>query len=99
MRFETVLWETIDARLRAAAQVTLATVNLLLVIQSQPACRVQDIAMALEITVGGTSQAALAGADADRGSHTWGAYLAQRGAAPSGVAPRDIRTVRGRAAG
>lgn len=57
IRFETVLWNEVDARLQRDAAVTLGSLNLMLVIEATPACRVQDIAKALAITVGGTSQA------------------------------------------
>jgi len=57
VRFETVLWARLDARLREECGVGAAGFNVLLVIDSTPQCRVFDIATALEITVGGTSQA------------------------------------------
>jgi DNA-binding MarR family transcriptional regulator len=57
VRFETVLWNRLDARLRAECQVTLGSFNVMLVVDRTPQCRVQDIASALVITVGGTSQA------------------------------------------
>ena len=57
VRFETVLWAALDQRLRRECDVSLASVNVLLVIDSVPLCRVQDIASALAITVGGVSQA------------------------------------------
>jgi DNA-binding MarR family transcriptional regulator len=57
VRFETELWNRIDARLRQECQVTLGAVNVLLVIDRTPSCRVQDVAAALSITVGGASQA------------------------------------------
>ena len=57
VRFETVLWNRLDARLRAECQVTLGSFNVMLVVERTPQCRVQDIASALAITVGGTSQA------------------------------------------
>ena len=57
VRFETVLWADIDARLRRDCQVGLGSLNVLLVIERTPQCRVQDIATALVVTVGGVSQA------------------------------------------
>ena len=57
VRFETVLWGAIDQRLRAECEVSLGSLNVLMVIDSVPRCRVYDIAAALAITVGGTSQA------------------------------------------
>ena len=57
IRFETMLWNEVDARLLRDAHASLGNVNLLLVIEATPTCRVQDIAKALAITVGGTSQA------------------------------------------
>lgn len=57
VRFETVLWNDIDARLRGECDVPLGSLNLMMVIDATPQCRVYDIAAALELTVGGTSQA------------------------------------------
>src|ERR1035437_55568 len=57
VRFETILWNTVDARLTKDAGVSLSSVNLMMVIDATPSCRVIDIANALAITVGGTSQA------------------------------------------
>lgn len=57
VRFETELWNGIDARLRADCDVALGSLNVMLVIERIAACRVQDIAVALCITVGGASQA------------------------------------------
>jgi DNA-binding MarR family transcriptional regulator len=57
VRFETVLWGEIDARLRRECGVPLGSLNVMMVIDSTPGCRVYDIAQALAITVGGTSQA------------------------------------------
>jgi DNA-binding MarR family transcriptional regulator len=57
VRFETVLWNTIDERLQAGCGLTLSSLNLMLVIDGTPECRVLDIAESLAITVGGTSQA------------------------------------------
>ena len=57
VRFETVLWNDIDARLRSECGVPLGSFNLMMVIDATAQCRVYDIAAALELTVGGTSQA------------------------------------------
>ena len=57
VRFETDLWNGIDARLRAAGAVPLGSLNVLQVVQSRPGCRVNDVADALSITIGGASQA------------------------------------------
>ena len=54
---ETLLWNRIDAFVRAQAGVSLGSVEVLEVIAETPNCRVQDIAKRLDITVGGTSQA------------------------------------------
>jgi DNA-binding MarR family transcriptional regulator len=57
VRFETVLWNTVDARLRREHDFTLGGLNVLMVVEATALCRVYDIAAALEITVGGVSQA------------------------------------------
>ena len=57
VRFETILWGSIDARLQEACGVGLAPLNAMFVIDATPMCRVQDIARAVAITVGGASQA------------------------------------------
>ena len=57
VRFETIMWGSIDARLQAECGVGLASFNSMLVIDSTPLCRVQDIAKSVAITVGGASQA------------------------------------------
>lgn len=57
VRFETILWGTIDARLQQQCGISLASLNAMLVIDETPLCRVQDIARAVAITVGGASQA------------------------------------------
>lgn len=57
VRFETELWNELDARLRAEADVPLGSFNVLLVVERVPDCRVNDIAGALAITIGGASQA------------------------------------------
>lgn len=57
VRFETDLWNEIDAALRRDCGVALGSVNVMTVIERTPRCRVHDIAAALSITVGGASQA------------------------------------------
>ena len=57
VRFETELWNGIDARLQRDCGVPLGSFNTLLVIEATPSCRVNDIVAALSITVGGASQA------------------------------------------
>jgi DNA-binding MarR family transcriptional regulator len=57
VRFETELWNSLDATLAKECGVTLGAVNALLVISRTPNCRVNDLAAALSITVGGASQA------------------------------------------
>ncbi|MGI5239506.1 MarR family winged helix-turn-helix transcriptional regulator [Dactylosporangium sp. CA-139066] len=57
VRFETDLWNGIDARLRQAGAVPLGSLNVLQVVQRTPGCRVNDVADALSITIGGASQA------------------------------------------
>jgi DNA-binding MarR family transcriptional regulator len=57
VRFETMLWGAVDDRLREQCGITVASLNVMLVIEATPLCRVLDIARALAITVGGTSQA------------------------------------------
>jgi DNA-binding MarR family transcriptional regulator len=57
VRLETDLWNAVDARLRNETGVPLGTFNLLLVLEDTEACRVNDIAERLAITVGGASQA------------------------------------------
>ncbi|SEQ80501.1 DNA-binding transcriptional regulator, MarR family [Microlunatus flavus] len=57
VRFETILWNRVDEELQREADLSLGGLNALLVIEATPRCRVQDVARALAITVGGTSQA------------------------------------------
>jgi DNA-binding MarR family transcriptional regulator len=56
MRFETELWDAIDARLRAACNLALGRFEVMRVIARQGECRVQDIADELAITIGGASK-------------------------------------------
>jgi DNA-binding MarR family transcriptional regulator len=58
VRFETILWGAVDGRLQQECGIGLASLNAMLVIDATALCRVQDIARALAITVGGASQAA-----------------------------------------
>ncbi|MGH3206326.1 MAG: MarR family winged helix-turn-helix transcriptional regulator [Trebonia sp.] len=57
VRFETILWGEVDGRLQEECGTGLASLNVMLVIDATPLCRVQDIARAIAITVGGASQA------------------------------------------
>lgn len=57
VRFETDLWNGIDAVLQRECGVPLGSMNVMTVVQRTPLCRVNDIAAALSITVGGASQA------------------------------------------
>ncbi|MBV9793344.1 MAG: winged helix-turn-helix transcriptional regulator [Actinobacteria bacterium] len=56
VRFETELWDAIESRVRADHGVPLGNYEVMTVIAGQPGCRVQDIAAALSITVGGVSK-------------------------------------------
>jgi len=56
VRLETELWNAVEARLRSDYGVTLPVFEFLQVISRTPACRVQDIAAELSITVGGVSK-------------------------------------------
>jgi DNA-binding MarR family transcriptional regulator len=56
IRFETELWNSIDARLRADLDLPLARFEVMRVIGSHPGCRVFDIADELSITIGGSSK-------------------------------------------
>ena len=57
VRFETMLWAAVDDRLKAECGLGLGSLNVMLVVEATPSCRVLDVAQALVITVGGTSQA------------------------------------------
>ena len=57
VRFETILWGVVDGRLQEECDISLASLNAMLVIDATPLCRVYDIARAVAITVGGASQA------------------------------------------
>jgi len=56
VRLETELWNTVEGRLQADFGLTLPVFEFLQVISRNRACRVQDIAEELSITVGGTSK-------------------------------------------
>jgi DNA-binding MarR family transcriptional regulator len=56
VRFETQLWNALDARLRKDCGITLATYETLRVVATRDDCRVNDIAEALVVTVGGISK-------------------------------------------
>jgi DNA-binding MarR family transcriptional regulator len=57
VRFETDLWNGIDARLQRDGEIALGALNVMQVVERTEDCRVNDIAAALSITVGGASQA------------------------------------------
>ena len=56
IRFETELWNAVDARLRAEFSLPLSRLEPMQVIAARPLCRVYDIAAELSITIGGTSK-------------------------------------------
>jgi MarR family transcriptional regulator, organic hydroperoxide resistance regulator len=56
VRLETELWDAVEGRLRKDFDVVVPVFEFLQVISRNPACRVQDIAAELSITVGGTSK-------------------------------------------
>jgi DNA-binding MarR family transcriptional regulator len=56
VRFETELWNAVDARLRAECDLPLSRFEPMQVIGRRGTCRVNDIAEELAITVGGTSK-------------------------------------------
>jgi MarR family transcriptional regulator, organic hydroperoxide resistance regulator len=56
VRLETELWDAVESRLRKDFDVALPVFEFLQAISRSPACRVQDIAAELSITVGGTSK-------------------------------------------
>jgi DNA-binding MarR family transcriptional regulator len=57
VRFETDLWNEIDARLRRETGLSLGNFNVMLVVERTDACRVNEVAAALSISIGGASQA------------------------------------------
>jgi MarR family transcriptional regulator, organic hydroperoxide resistance regulator len=56
VRFETELWNAVDARLRDDFDLPLSRLEPMQVIARRPSCRVNDIAEELSITIGGTSK-------------------------------------------
>jgi MarR family transcriptional regulator, organic hydroperoxide resistance regulator len=56
VRFETELWNAVDARLRKDCDLTLGRFETLQLIARRTNCRVNDIADALVVTVGGISK-------------------------------------------
>ena len=56
IRYETELWNAVEASLRRSHGLDLSWFEPMMVIERTPACRVNDIAEALSITVGGTSK-------------------------------------------
>jgi DNA-binding MarR family transcriptional regulator len=56
IRFETELWNAVDARLRDDCDLPLTRFEPMQIIGRRQACRVHDIAAELSITVGGTSK-------------------------------------------
>jgi DNA-binding MarR family transcriptional regulator len=56
IRFETELWNTVTERLKIEHGIELHYFEPMQVIACTPDCRVQEIAIALSITVGGTSK-------------------------------------------
>ncbi|MBR8640469.1 MarR family transcriptional regulator [Streptomyces tuirus] len=56
VRFETELWDAVDARLRADCDLPLTWFEVMRLLARRPGCRIQDIAEEFAITVGGTSK-------------------------------------------
>ena len=56
IRFETELWDAVDARLRAEFDLPLSRLEPMRIIARHPSCRVYDVAEELSITIGGTSK-------------------------------------------
>lgn len=56
IRFETELWNAVDARLRAEHELPLHKFEPMQIIASRPDCRVYDIAGVLSVTTGGVSK-------------------------------------------
>jgi DNA-binding MarR family transcriptional regulator len=56
VRWETELWNTADARLRADFNLPLSHYEPMRVIERRGSCRINDIATELVITIGGTSK-------------------------------------------
>jgi MarR family transcriptional regulator, organic hydroperoxide resistance regulator len=56
VRVEIVLWDAVDRRLRADVGLPLGRVEALRVVATSDPCRVQDVSVALRITVGAASK-------------------------------------------
>jgi len=56
IRYETELWNGVDARLRADVDLPLSRFEPMQIMAHTPACRVNDIADELAITIGGASK-------------------------------------------
>ncbi|MFK4067022.1 MarR family winged helix-turn-helix transcriptional regulator [Streptomyces sp. NPDC029674] len=56
IRYETELWNAIDARLRSECDFPLTWLEILRMLEHTGGCRVQDMAREFAITVGGTSK-------------------------------------------
>src|SRR4051794_31642163 len=56
VRYQTVLWNAVDARLRKDSDLTLGRYETMRVIEGRDRCRVYDIADELSVTVGGISK-------------------------------------------
>jgi DNA-binding MarR family transcriptional regulator len=56
VRVEIVLWDAVDRRLRAEVGLPLGRVEALRVVATSDPCRVQDVSVALRITVGAASK-------------------------------------------
>jgi DNA-binding MarR family transcriptional regulator len=56
IRFETELWNAVDQRMRVRHELPMSWFEPMTVIERHGACRVNDIAQELAITVGGTSK-------------------------------------------
>jgi DNA-binding MarR family transcriptional regulator len=56
IRFETELWNAVDRRMRVSHELPMSWFEPMSVIERHGACRVNDIAQELAITVGGTSK-------------------------------------------
>jgi DNA-binding MarR family transcriptional regulator len=54
---ETRLWNVVDARVRAKHEISVGVLQFLRLMDSRAACRVQDIAREVDVTIGATSKA------------------------------------------
>ncbi len=57
VRLETMMWNALDTALLEQCGISLGAFNAMTVVDRTSACRVNDLAIALAITVGGASQA------------------------------------------